>query len=288
MERKEYFRYTKLPSKKEVKAAKTIDVHTVSGPASFIKKQFGYWSMRINGNWVRFKLDETCKAASKYLDSRDKVTVRFYCEGEYWSRLISFENHKKNVLVTNKRIQRIVSYQEEIRAKEAEKQAKVDKARRMAYDILFPVLDNSAVTLMILEKKEKGYKLINLAGIDQYWTTCKVVNRFLRDNGFKEILHDDRILHSGAKSEFFDIPDSNCELFVCFHTWKKKNCKCGANKDDNYSLMIHEGYGFYEYHCAYCFFEEMNIIVPKKFINNYNPDEHILYIESDEKVFALC
>ena len=288
MERKEYFRYTVLPSKKEVKAAEMIDVCTESGPASFIKKKYGYWSMKVGGNWIRLKLDETCKAASKYLDSRDKVTVRFYWEDEYWGRLISFENHKKNILVTNKRIQRIVSYQEEVRAREAEKQAKIDKARKTAYDILFPILDNSAVTIMILEKKERGYKLINLAGIDQYWTTCKAVNQFLHDNGFKGVLHDDMILHSGCKSEFIDIPDSNCKLFICFHTWKKKNCRCGADKDDNYSLMIHEGYGFYEYHCAYCFFEKMDITIPKKFINNYNADEHIICIEESERALAPC
>ena len=265
MERKEYFRYTKPLEPYEAECAKKMDVIELSFKVGRIIDHGKHGlEMRVDRGYVWFEFDEVIRAAKQNLDMKDNVTIK-YIKEEGKCKVVSFDNHNTNICVTNKRLQRIWDYQK-----------KIEEMHKEAYNMLYPLLKDTACTAMILRKNTSGYELVDIRTFQHSGVVGGLINQFLMDNAF-DIMFKDRVeVLSYVDAIIEDIPNSNCVLYLCNHRVKRHDCRCGESSISNRSLLVPTNCYTYDYLCAHCFFEKMCIFVPDDFKKEFSVNQHIV------------
>lgn len=265
---KVYERYTKKLSRKDLRESEEINVKEISGKATFIRRGYKSWTMRIDGEDMRFDADEAAKKVMKHLSKKDFVKVKYF-DKKYTSYIISFENQKQDVLVVNKKYEQIAQYWRKIQLKKQYKEKKEQEFKMKTYNLLDQILGSGNFT-MILSKKCEG-NVYNLVDFCVFSADLKASVRKMLDRNsiFKNL--DFKLTEYNLfikKYSVLKFDDYKINFFV--HTsFKNRDCRCGADAAGNRSLIYGDTY------CEYCIFKELNIDIPEKIYKNYNPCEHV-------------
>ena len=145
-------------------------------------------------------------------------------------------------------------------------------------EILYPLLKESKVIIMILEKKSSGYRLIDIRGFDYGNFCAKFINDFLEENELARLFADEKFSDYFRGRNFIQIPNSNCVLFMGWPTVRSASCSCGKSAIENYSfeIVIPDSDVAQEF-CTHCLLEKFKISVPALFRKGYDYHQHMKY-----------
>jgi hypothetical protein len=281
MEYKQYKRYTKPLSTKEIKCEKMdmTNVQTIDGIATFIRARGSGpspWEFyfRINGEMYCFPYDNVSKFIYRNLNPKDKISITMVTLG-YFSYILSFTNHKQGYTIVNKQNQTISDYQCKQKEIAEEKERKLHEIYEKHHGLICNYINEPFLYFVLSRKKNPNskykYKLLEIerpSKVKEENMLFGLLSKYMEiPDNFREQNRLSRWFNQNGL--FYDIPNTDITIVLSFPTgYKKKDCRfCGNGIDNNYSIPIGSLIAP-EYYCAYCFFDKNEIEVPKSFLKN--------------------
>ena len=266
MEMKTYRRYTKPVTEQDLWDFGDMKPTTVSGRATYIRKEPGWLNMKFNDNRWCLRQDDVIKEAAKYLTGKDQIEVTYWYD-RYGKRthVLSFVNHTKNVTVINQKLHLINEHLKEVKEKREKHHKLLNKATEKGD--LFILAKKSA-----MNSEDEWYDLVDIRGAHGFETYDAIID-MLHKAGIDDM--DEWVQTKTPKGDIRPIPGHADYLLGAFRTtYKVRDCKCGAHPHENHMQnhsIITTCFGGWpeQYLCEYCFFETMHINVPQRFFNQH-------------------
>jgi hypothetical protein len=260
MEMKTYRRYTKPVTEKDLWKFSDMKPTTVSGRATYVRKEPGWLSMKFNDNRWYLRQDDVVKEAAKHLAGKDQIEVTYwYDRHEKRTHVLSFVNHTKNVTVVNQKLHLINAHLQEVKAQ-----------REKHHKVINKVVEDGDLFILVkkspMNTEDQWYDLVDIRGAYGFNTYDTVID-MLHKAGINDV--DEWAKRNTPQGDVREIPGHENYLIGAFRTTnKRRDCQCGAhpceNNMQNHSIVVAYLWGW-RYLCEYCFFDTMHINVPAKF-----------------------
>lgn len=265
---KTYRRYTKPVTKQDMWEFCEMKPTTISGRATYVRKEPGWLSMKFNNSSWCMRQDDVIKEAAKHLTGKDNIELTYwYDRHDRKIHVISFVNHTKNVTVINQKLFLINSHLQAVKDHREKHHRVVNKAAKNGD--LFVLAKKS-----INDSESVWYDLVDIRGAYGFDTYDTVID-MLRKAGINDSV-DEWVKRNTPKGNLREIPGYENYLLGSFRvTDKRRECRCGAspyeNQMHNHSIVVSCFSGRSEqYICEYCFFDTMHIQVPNRFYEDEN------------------